>query len=158
MVVGTAVFGAPRFCIFLLKNAVFSRVFFARCKRFLRAHRACPRSKSHYGLYLGEFLYRSQYLGINWRNAALFEIVRVLRVQNKPPISETAFEWGDIRQTFLKLEDKYRVPRRKMRRGVRGRRPSVRRALVPTSEPYDMPRADPQAAQEPPQEVGVVRG
>ena len=66
---------------------------FSRCKRFLRTYRACPRKQSHYGLFLGEFLWRSQHLPKDWRTSAFFEVLRVVRLQNKPKPEDTKFNF-----------------------------------------------------------------
>ena len=93
---------------------------FARTKRFLRGYRASPRKKSHYGLFLAEFMWRTLFLRAEtWRSASFFELVRALRIQNKPAAQGTKYDF-EMEETFVWLQNKYFVPRPKMLRGRRG--------------------------------------
>ena len=62
---------------------------FSRAKRLLRKYHAMPRKKEYYGLFLGEFMWRSRFVrGDTWRRRGFWEALKMLRLVHKPPHQE----------------------------------------------------------------------
>eukprot|EP00975_Prorocentrum_lima_P043370 9103316-Prorocentrum_lima.AAC.1 len=77
-----------------------------------------------YGPFLGEFLFRTRFLkGDTWRRCALWQVMRAVRLENRPPpFAEALAVPQDIKASFAELQQKYRLPRLKRRGGRFGPR------------------------------------
>ena len=81
-----------------------------------------------------------------WRQKALLEFCALLRLHNRPSVVQKGFAFEGYKETWDWLVGKYTLPRTRMARGIRGRRPTSQEVqLVPV--PGSLPRTPPQAEQ-----------
>ena len=82
----------------------------------------------------------------SWRQKALLEFCALLRLHNRPSVVQKSFAFEGYKETWDWLVGKYTLPRTRMARGIRGRRPTSQEVqLVPV--PGSLPRTPPQAEQ-----------